>query len=141
METSSTLDKGMSSGRMKGMNLRQRGKKHPQYKHGDSGNRQRARLYQTWASMKERCLNPNVPDYKYYGGCGIEVCDSWSSDYTVFREWAYDNGYADNLTIDRIDNSSGYYPDNCQFLTRIENVKKQWKQWRERRIQDGQQIE
>jgi len=103
------------------------GNKHPKYKHGGCCNSHETRLYQTWCAMKKRCSNPNLPDYKYYGSKGVEVCDSWSSDYKTFRGWAYNNGYADNLTIDRIDNNSGYCPENCQFITRVENVKKQWR--------------
>jgi len=120
---SSTADKPKN-----GINLKQKGRNHPQYKHGDCGNSQRARIYQTWASMKNRCLNPHVPDYKYYGGQGIEVCLEWISDYRNFKNWALANGYQDDLTIDRINPRDGYNPSNCQFLTRTENVKKQWEQ-------------
>jgi hypothetical protein len=94
-------------------------------RHG--GNRRidkKERLYQIWATMKSRCLNKNNSCYRRYGGRGIIVCDSWSSDYSTFREWAIGNGYKNNLTIDRIDNDSGYCPSNCQWITGEENSRK-----------------
>ena len=36
----------------------------------------------------------------------------------MFYIWAMDNGYNDNLTIDRIDNERGYSPDNCRWSTK-----------------------
>ena len=71
--------------------------------------------------MRSRCNNPNRPFYKRYGGRGIKVCFEWS-DYSIFREWAINNGYSDNLQIDRIKNDKGYSPDNCQWITRLENT-------------------
>lgn len=89
--------------------------------HGESD----TRLYRTWSAMKQRCFNPNLPIYKYYGGRGITVCDEWKDDFVAFRDWALANGYDDTLTIDRIDNDGDYCPQNCQFLTRSENAAKQ----------------
>ena len=62
--------------------------------------------------MKQRCSNAN---FTYYGGRGITVCNEWCNDFTVFRDWALSHGYADNLSIDRIDNDRGYFPENCRF--------------------------
>ena len=82
------------------------------------------RLYRIWTSMKTRCFNPNATYYHNYGGRGITVCDEWKNDFKSFYDWSMSNGYADNLTIDRIDNDRNYEPDNCQWITKSENSKK-----------------
>lgn len=62
--------------------------------------------------MRMRCLNKNSSVYPYYGGRGISICDEWS-DFAVFRQWALDHGYRDDLTIDRLDVDGNYEPSNC----------------------------
>ena len=80
-----------------------------------------SRLYRIWTNMKTRCTNPNN-EYRFsrYGGRGVTICKQWFDDYGAFREWALANGYADNLTIDRIDNDAGYEPGNCRWATMSE---------------------
>ena len=80
-------------------------------------------LKSTWLAMKNRCYNKNRPRYKDCGGRGITICDEWLN-YEKFEEWCLDNGWQQGLTIDRIDNNSGYCPNNCQIITRSENSKK-----------------
>ena len=82
-------------------------------KHGLS---HRHPLYGIWKGMKERCVNPNFFAYKDYGGRGIVVCDQWLHDFSNFYEWCISNGWRKGLSIDRLDNNKGYYPDNCRFV-------------------------
>lgn len=73
--------------------------------------------------MKDRCRNKNSTPYKNYGGRGINVCDEWANDYGVFRNWAFSNGYANHLSLDRIDNDGNYEPGNCRWATQKEQCR------------------
>lgn len=90
-------------------------------RHGDAISANTARLYKVWNAMKRRCGNPNCVQYKYYGGKGVEVCGEWR-EYERFKAWALEHGYADGLTIDRIDPDGNYEPGNCQWIPMAENI-------------------
>lgn len=75
----------------------------------------RRKLKSVWSTMKYRCLNAKCSRYKDYGGRGIFVCREWINSFDTFYRWALLNGYKDGLSIDRIDNDKGYYPDNCRW--------------------------
>lgn len=89
-------------------------------RHGASKRGSITKLYKVWAAVKQRCTNPKNKAYKNYGGRGIKLCDEWL-EYEPFEEWAFENGYAEGLQLDRIDNNGSYSPDNCRFVSTLEN--------------------
>lgn len=78
------------------------------------------RLYNIWACMKQRCNNPKHTAAAWYHDKGIRVCDEWL-EYKTFEKWALENGYSDDLTIDRVDSGKNYEPSNCRWITIEEN--------------------
>lgn len=77
------------------------------------------RLYNIYHNMKQRCNNAKNIWYKNYGARGITVCQEWQDDFMNFYNWAINNGYKDNLTLDRINVNGNYEPDNCRWADKI----------------------
>lgn len=77
------------------------------------------RIYRIWRGMKTRCENKNDYHHKLYGERGIKVCEEWQK-FEPFYRWAINNGYKNNLSLDRINNDGNYEPNNCRWATQKE---------------------
>ena len=77
------------------------------------------RLAAVYTTMVQRVTNPNrTTAKKYYQDKGISICQEWLESRDAFYKWSQENGYAEDLTIDRIDSNKNYEPSNCRWVTK-----------------------
>lgn len=86
------------------------------------GNSLDNRLFGIWRLMHYRCENPKHKHYQRYGGRGISVCKEWDS-FVVFAKWSLENGYKNNLSLDRTNNDGNYEPSNCRWVSFLEQAR------------------
>ena len=85
-------------------------------------------LQAAWQAMKQRCYNPNHPQYLMYGAKGVAVCQEWLNDSEAFIQWALANGWekGKHLDKDAYSDAQGivrvYSPATCRFVSASENV-------------------
>jgi hypothetical protein len=99
----------------------QTGKDRTIHNESPSNGKSATRLYRIWTGMRNRCNNVRNKNYNDYGGRGITVCDEWN-EYLNFKKWSMENGYKDDLSIDRINNDKGYSPNNCRWVSRTRQM-------------------
>lgn len=71
--------------------------------------------YQAWGNMVSRCTNPNMPNYKFYGGRGIAVSKEWKRFIHFYRDMG--DRPSSKHTLERRDNNKGYSKENCYWAT------------------------
>ncbi len=91
-----------------------------QIKHGHASTPNKTSLtYNSWTGMKSRCNNPAHPQFKYWGGKGVTVCERWNDN---FNNFLLDMGERPSreMTLDRINGAGNYEPGNCRWATKKE---------------------
>lgn len=98
------------------------GSANPNYRHGHAIKGNRSRTLRIWSGMMHRCYSKDDSSYMNYGGRGIGVADDWHD----FKKFLADMGKPPRgLSLDRIDNNSGYSKSNCRWATPTQQTRNQ----------------
>lgn len=81
------------------------------------------KLASIFSGMMGRCYSKTDKSYRWYGAKGIGICKEWIDNPKLFEDWSINHGYQDGLTIDRIDETKDYCPENCRWITREDNAR------------------
>jgi hypothetical protein len=112
--TSIVMGKSLRSGHVKSCGC-QRGNRETKY----GTHAKKMREYAAWINMRQRCGNPNVDQYKYYGARGIRVCERWQR----FENFLADMGPRPaGHSLERMDVNGNYEPSNCRWATKQEQI-------------------
>lgn len=115
----SDVDRGR--GRFCGKSCAASGKNNSSYKHGMATRNKHSKEYEAYHAMINRATNTNYYYYHRYGGRGIRVCDRWLESFENFYT-DMGNAPSKDHSLDRVDNSKGYSPDNCRWATKKEQA-------------------
>lgn len=80
--------------------------------------------YNSWLSMKQRCMNKNHNAYHRYWWRWIKICNEWLFDFVFFYNDMWDR--PNNYTLDRINNDWNYCKENCRWATKKEQQNNRW---------------
>ncbi len=90
--------------------------------HAHSKSTQPTPTYVSWMAMITRCYNINHKAYDSYGGAGIKMCQRWAQFANFLEDMGTRPPYK---TLDRIDSSGHYEPNNCRWATYTEQARNQ----------------
>lgn len=98
------------------------GQRHGKFKHGKSNHKSRA--YDIYHGMLQRCENPKVKSFAYYGARGIAVCSEWKGE-KGFLTFLNDMGEPPSFyhSINRINNNENYSKQNCLWSLQVEQAR------------------